>query len=94
MTTGQSSLTSDDALRLVSRLRNGKMTEDHGLLTIGLRADSKEKTTVEELRNRPGQGEMERGMIIRKVRGMIRRHKMKRIFVNMNYVNITSLELV
>jgi hypothetical protein len=94
MTTGQSSLMSGDALRLVSRLRNGKMTEDHGLLTIGLKADSKEKTTVEELRNRLGQRETERGMIIRKVRGMIRRRKMKRIFVNMNYVNITSLGLV
>ena len=85
---------SDDALRLDLRLKNGKMTEDHGLLTIGLKADSKEKTTVEELRNPLGQREMERGMTIRKVRGMIRRPKMKRIFVNMNSANIISLELV
>ena len=94
MTTGQSSLTSGDALHLVSRRKNGKMTRGHGLLTIGLRAGSKEKTTVEELRNRLGQREMARGMIIRKARGMIRRRKMKRIFVNMSSVNITSLELV
>jgi len=93
-TTGQSLSTSVDVLRLVSRHKSGRMMEDHGLSTIGLRVDSTGKTIAEELRNHLGPRVMEGGMITRKVRGMIRSRRKRRIFGNMNSANITSLELV